>query len=166
MDMDLKPFMPSSVCLSCEGCCRFPNSDSVWRPHAGKGEREAGPAGPDIQASLDASGSLMTRPEGGAHACVFLKTADNTCNIYSARPFECALYPFVLTPRGKEIEVSVHLSCPYVQDVWDSSVFEEYVAYLKSFFEREDVRDFLKDNPYLIRSYPNNDQELENVFII
>lgn len=39
MLQNFKQFVPSNVCLSCDGCCRFKQSDSRWRPHMTKEEQ-------------------------------------------------------------------------------------------------------------------------------
>ena len=35
-EVSLKQFVPSEVCLKCNGCCRYKQADSVWRPKLGQ----------------------------------------------------------------------------------------------------------------------------------
>ena len=30
--IELKQFVPGKVCLSCDGCCRYGQKDTVWAP--------------------------------------------------------------------------------------------------------------------------------------
>ena len=83
----------------------------------------------------------------------FLNGADNTCGIYTKRPFECSLYPFILSQTPDAVKVYVHLSCPYVQDHLPRADFDAYVAYLKEFFRRADIREFLSHNKAMFHDY-------------
>ena len=42
MFSDLPQFVPQSVCLSCDGCCRFKEEQSSWRPKAVGDEKVQG----------------------------------------------------------------------------------------------------------------------------
>ena len=167
---DMKQFVPQEVCLSCDGCCRFKEENSPWRPKVTAAELQ-GPIqqglAERILAHSTAQGHIKTVSCGGQHICSFLNPQNNTCGIYPGRPFECQLYPFVLV-RGKDetVGVCVHLNCPYIQESRSTKEFEEYVRYLREFFNRRDVRDFLHNNPSLGGDYAQYAKELEELFII
>ena len=94
----------------------------------------------------------------------FLIREDNTCGIYTKRPFECSLYPFILSQTPDAVKVYVHLSCPYVQDHLSRAGFDAYVAYLKEFFRREDIREFLSRNKAMFHDYSSYAPELLHLF--
>ncbi|MDE2223359.1 MAG: YkgJ family cysteine cluster protein [Candidatus Omnitrophica bacterium] len=163
-ELSLMPFVYSEVCLKCKGCCRYKAGDSPWRPKLGEGEAPSlaqAITGGDV---LDEKGYIKTIQSCGEHFCRFLNQADNTCGIYAKRPFECLLYPFVLSQTPEGVKVYVHLSCPYVQDHLPRKDFESYVSYLKEFFRQEDVRAFLARNKALFHDYSAYAPELLHLF--
>ena len=153
----LKQFVPSSVCLQCEGCCRFQLSDSPWRPKTGQQE---------IQDGTDEAGYIQTTPQGHHHQCTFFNKTDSTCNIYLKRPFECALYPFVVSGNPKGVKLYMHLACPYIQEKEVSRELQDYGAYLKEFFAQPQTKAFLKENGRLLHDYSPFETELRFLFNI
>ncbi len=152
--MNLKQLVPSNVCLKCDGCCRFQSSDSTWRPKWDKRE------------FVDDSDYVTTIADCGKHLCRFLNKADSTCKVYADRPFECALYPFLLSKNSDGINVYVHLACPYVQDNQGNAAIKDYIQYLKRFFEEQGTVDFLKRNTHLFSDYTPYAEELQHVFTV
>lgn len=131
---DIKQLIPSEFCLECDGCCRFQSGDSVWFPRLLKKER------------------VVLKYKNSA--CSNLG-AGNKCKIYKKRPFDCALYPFLInrdTASGK-VFLSVHLSCPFVARNMKNEDFKEYTAYLAAFMKSWDFLKMLKNNPQIIQSY-------------
>ena len=165
----LRQFVPSEVCLRCDGCCRFKEADSSWRPRMTAEEinqaAKKGLAQKILSKEiLSQDGRLNTVSCAGEHLCSFLNPKDHTCGIYQHRPFECRLYPFVLTRDTDGAGVYVHLNCPFVQEKYASADLHRYVEYLKEFFAKETVLDFLKRNPSLIGDYAEYRAELELMF--
>ena len=169
--MNVKQFVPSAVCLSCDGCCRFKEEQSPWRPKitedeiARKGKRDLLS---EIYSKdkIDASGHIKTTCSAGHHFCSFFSPQDNTCGVYDVRPFECELYPFVLTKKDGKTIIAAHHNCPFIQMQRNAAEFEAYAAYLKEFFAQKDVLDFLKKNPTLVGEYSNYEEELEYLFTV
>lgn len=157
MFSSLKQFVPSSTCLKCEGCCRFLLSDSPWRPKTGQQEMDH---------DIDELGYVKTTPQGQHHQCVFFNKKDGSCGIYSNRPFECALYPFVVSGSKEGVKVYMHLACPYLQDKETSKELENYIAYLKDFFNQSSSKEFLKNNSRLLHDYSPFENELRFLFTI
>src|ERR1700685_2495848 len=93
----LKQFVPSEVCLKCDGCCRYKSADSIWRPKLGADDRENLAALITASDVLDDQDYVKTIQNCGKHFCQFLNQADNTCGIYTKRPFECSFYPFIIS---------------------------------------------------------------------
>jgi Fe-S-cluster containining protein len=157
MTSSLKQFVPSSVCLKCEGCCRFLLSDSPWRPKTGEGE---------IKENVDAAGYVKTVPQDAHHQCNYFNKIDSTCSIYEKRPFECSLYPFVVSGEKQGINVYMHLACPYIQDKEVSQELQDYITYMQDYFKQESTKTFLKNNKSLIHDYSAFENELKFLFTI
>ena len=163
-ELSLKQFVPSEVCLKCKGCCRYKEADSVWRPKLGPRDQESLFALIRAGDVLDARAYIKTIQIGDEHFCKFLNGNNNTCGIYIKRPFECSLYPFIISQRPDAVSIYVHLSCPYVQDHLSRADYDVHVAYLKEFFSRADVRDFLSRNKTMFHDYSAYAPELLHLF--
>jgi len=168
-DPNFKQFVPSRVCLQCDGCCRFRHVPSPWQPRIAKEEITKTSVPLAVRklfspAALSEEGVIKTVPYEDMHVCHFFNPQHNTCGIYAHRPFECQLYPFLLMREARHVAVCVHLLCPYVYDNKDSKIFGQYVAYLREFFARDDVRAFLQRNPGLVGDYTPYKEEWEPLF--
>jgi len=164
IDLSFNQFVPSDVCLKCKGCCRYKEADSAWRPKLGANDQQTLADLITAGNVLDSKGYIKTIQTCGEEFCRFLNGTDNTCGIYAKRPFECSLYPFILSRTPETVRVYVHLSCPYVQDHLSRAHYEMYVAYLKDFFRREDVRLFLSQNKEMFHDYSVYALELLHLF--
>lgn len=155
---DFKQFVDSSVCLKCDGCCRFKEAESRWRPYIAQTERKsvAGHITP-------ADGKIKTVPCADGFICCFFDNKENSCGIYHARPFECQLYPFLLGKENGQPALYAHLNCPYVQKHFGTPLYKEYVAYLREFFSRKNVLAFLRANPLLFADYSDSRDELDYI---
>ncbi len=169
MFKDFKQFVGSSVCLKCDGCCRFKEAHSRWRPYITEKEKQIAATrlgvvekifGPN---AVFSDGKIRTTPCGQGFLCHFLNNSDNTCGIYHARPFECQFYPFLLGKENGQAVLYVHLNCPYVQEHFGTSVYKEYTEYLKGFLSQKNVREFLQNNPMLLTDYSLYRDELDCV---
>ncbi len=169
MFSDLPQLVPQKICLSCQGCCRFREALSLWRPKmtaleiaqiSNAADKKA------IQGAVAKDGYVATVPAQGQHRCTFLNLSDNKCGIYACRPFECRLYPFLLTKKDGHIAVSVHGNCPYVQESRHSPEFERHIGILKSYLGQEEKLCFLKNNSALIGDYSEYAQEMEELFTL
>jgi Fe-S-cluster containining protein len=162
---NLAQFVPSHVCLACDGCCRFKEEDSSWRPKVGADEGLAEHI--FAREALDAGQRIKTvRCQDGAYQCRFFSPEGNVCTIYAYRPFECRLYPFILRQVGSEVVLAVHLNCPHIQQTKKEESFDQYVQYLRIFFAEYEVAEFLRNNRSLVDPYSSYDDELENLFTI
>ena len=166
----LKQFVPQEVCLKCDGCCRFKEKDSVWRPRVLEGESVAVKRRLAdeifLKETMDTRGRLRATSHCNHFFCAFFKAEDNTCGVYGFRPFECQLYPFVLVKESGQIVVCVHHSCPFIQEKGDTKEFREHVEYLKDFFNQKDTRQWIHDNFKFIETYEPYRSELENLFTV
>src|SRR3989338_3332366 len=115
---DLKQFVAEDVCLSCDGCCRFKEPDSLLRPRLTQEEMEQPAQGGLAEKifskeDVDFKNQIKTAACGGEHHCRFFSSSTNACAVYQNRPFECRLYPFVLVRSRDRIQLSAHHHCPF-----------------------------------------------------
>jgi len=168
----LEQFVPQKVCLSCDGCCRFKEEKSTWRPKLTKTEIQGNQSlsladrilRQDI---LDHRGYIKTVSCQGQYLCSFFNPNGNICKIYQNRPFECQLYPFILSKNALgETALSVHLLCPHIQEKRTTSEFEAFKNYLYQYFHQPRNLAFLKNNPQLIGDYSQYESEIERLFTL
>ena len=151
----IKQFVPSEYCLKCQGCCRFRDQDSVWAPCLLEEEIE-GLIDKDLPAAyltMDKRIRPFPNPKGEDFICAFLSIEDNKCRVYENRPFECQLYPFLITMRDKKVILTVDLNCPYVKEKIKAIEFKDYLDYLTAFFNQPAQLELLKDNPHIMQAY-------------
>ena len=154
--MKLKQFVPSEACLKCQGCCRFKEEDSVWSPCLLDEEvldlidKEGIPP---AALSMERRLQLVSSSGKEGFFCPFLKIDGNECRIYASRPFECQLYPFLLSLRNKQVLLTVDLNCPYIKDKLNTSEFKEYTDYLAKYLNSPACLKTLKENPQILQAY-------------
>ena len=152
----IKQFIPSQVCLKCQGCCRFKEENSVWSPCLLDEEilslidKKGIPA---AALSIDHRLKLVPSPSQEGFLCPFLGRADNKCQIYHMRPLECQLYPFLLSMRNKKVLLTVDLNCPYAREKINTAEFKEYTVYLAKYMNSSKQLGMLKDNPQILTAY-------------
>jgi Fe-S-cluster containining protein len=139
----ISQFVPQEICLSCRGCCRFSEKDSIWQPHLLAEEKEG----------LEKKVKLLPSPAGSGFICACLEEDSSKCNIYGLRPFECQLYPLVLNRKDNRIFLAVDLNCPFAQGKLHSPQFKEYLKYLSGLFASPQYLKVLKSNPQAIQAY-------------
>ena len=167
MGKALPQFVPQDVCLSCDGCCRFKDSSSRWRPKLTREEEQHSLAQKIFaKTEIDPDGYLKTAEERGVCRCQFFNLKDNTCPIYKYRPFECRLYPFILHKKDDKIVVSVHLNCPYIHETRNTPKFQAFAGELRQFFEEPSTKEFVKRNVLDIGSYDEYASELDYLFTV
>jgi uncharacterized protein len=141
----IRQFVHPGFCLSCRGCCRFSQKDSVWSPHLLKSEQGLG------QAQVKNIPILS----GEGFVCASLDIKSSRCRIYQNRPFDCQLYPFLINLNSGKIYLAIDLGCPFARDNFENSHYKEYSSYLVDFFNAPEQKSLLKSNPQLIQSYEN-----------
>lgn len=109
---------------------------------------------------------IKTKPGCGEHLCQFFNPENHHCAIYTSRPFECELYPYVIS-RNKEVTaLYLHLNCPFVQEHEGQEKITAYDRYLEDFFKRPDVMSFLSRNREFLNDYSAYQDELRLVFVL
>lgn len=151
----IKQFIPQDVCLKCQGCCRFQDPGSVWSPCL---------LDEEIQEFLDKSFAFVSisadrriqpipNPDQEGFVCPFLNIKDNKCQVYDFRPFECQLYPFLISIRDKKVLLTLDPNCPYARQKLNSKEFKDYTDRLTAFLNSAKQKRTLKDNPQIIQAY-------------
>ncbi len=142
MRVSLKQVIPQEFCLKCRGCCRFSQQDSVWQPHLLEEEKRA-------------KGSIQVVSASGENnfICGNLSPADNKCQIYANRPFECQLYPFLFDRKIHKVFLALDLNCAFVRENNKNIRFEEYTRSLIELVQSKKYLDILKNNPLLAQEY-------------
>jgi len=87
------------------------------------------------------------------YLCPFFAYVDNKCRVYDIRPFECKLYPFLLSMRNKKINLTIDLNCPYAAEKVKTKEFNDYVEYLTDYLNSPAVLELLKENPHILQAY-------------
>jgi len=152
----IKQFIPQEFCLKCQGCCRFREENSAWSPCLLEEEIESlidRTDIPSVSLGMDKRIVLAKNPAGEGFICPFLNISDNKCKIYQSRPFECQIYPFLISMRNKKVYLTVDLNCPYVKEKLNTKEFKAYLGYLTSFLNAPKQLKLLKDNPQIIQAY-------------
>ncbi|MFH1413443.1 MAG: YkgJ family cysteine cluster protein [Candidatus Omnitrophota bacterium] len=152
----IKQLIPEGFCLKCQGCCRFREQSSVWAPCLLDEEIQNLLDREDIPAatlSMERRLGLILDPKQEGFICPFFNTKDNKCTVYSFRPFECQLYPFLISFRSDKVLLTVDLSCPYAKENINTKAFKEYTGYLTGFLNSPKQRKVFKENPQIIQAY-------------
>lgn len=153
MEFKLRQFVPSQICLSCDGCCRFAEEDTIWSPVLIDSEIVKFAKDSRYSKFLSKEEKLKLQSYKDTFICPFFEPIRNGCNIYLYRPFDCKLYPFLLTKKDNSVFLGVDLKCPYIRDKRASEEFQKYIDYLLDFFQRKDFRLMLENNPQIIGDY-------------
>ena len=151
----IKQAIPKDYCLSCVGCCRFSEQDSVWLPCLLNEETQEllKKNFPPSLISQEKKIRSLPNPKHNNFVCSFSQPKDNKCAIYAFRPFECQLYPFLINRKADKVFLALDLRCPFVKENLESQKFKEYIRYLTAFFNSPRTIEILKNNPQIIQIY-------------
>ncbi len=153
----IKQFVGSDFCLKCKGCCRFAETCSVWLPTLLDQEIEILLKNdiPPSVISKDKQICVIPNQEENNFYCSFLDREGNKCQIYSFRPLECQLYPFLINRRGNKVFLALDLNCPIAKEKESSIEFKEYTRYLIDILKSQDYKELFGKNPQIVKAYPN-----------
>jgi Fe-S-cluster containining protein len=151
----IKQLLSSKACLECQGCCRFSEPETIWSPFL---------LNEDIQELLNhnippsiitPSKKIRLLPDSKNNnfICSLLNTQDNKCKIYSFRPFECQLYPFIINRKDKKVFLACDLQCPFAKKNLSTQGFKKYTQYLVNLLNSLLHLKILRDNPQIIQEY-------------
>ncbi len=153
----LPQIVPEEWCLNCKICCRFPAEEGVQAPTWSVREAQwAVQAGgeKDWFEQKASSPSLLPRLHtcGSGFRCPAFESKTNRCSIYSVRPLDCRLYPFVLTknPGDTQVLLAMDLKCPYLQAHGSDPEVSDYALSLARYLEASEGLEYLKENPQIV----------------
>lgn len=151
----LPQFVPSSACLRCEICCRFPDPDSALRPYftgqeiAGALEHGLGPAAfPDAQGCQI---TLVPDANGEGFHCPAFDRETGMCRLYDQRPLDCQLYPLALMWNAAHSEVLLgwDRKCPFPETQAPESI-RRYAGHIKIMLDQPDMLEQIARHPRLV----------------
>ena len=151
----LPQFVPGSVCVQCEVCCRFPESDSFLRPYFTRDEIGAAVAqGLSPALFTDPVGSqiaLVKDPESEGYLCPAFDPATSRCGIYDHRPLDCQLYPLALmwSADGSQVELGWDTKCPFMREAVPGEI-RQHAERVHALLQQEATLQLLANNPRLI----------------
>ena len=157
----IESMVPSEICLQCDVCCRFPESDSPLAPYFTV-EEVKGLLPADRQRVQFARGQsgkigLVRFPDRfespghqGGCVCPFFDPLSHHCSIYNVRPFDCQIYPFALMTDGTNIFAGIDGKCPFVQDPANHPAIERHSKLFIEMMESAPFREMIRKNPGLI----------------
>lgn len=151
----IKELIPEEICLACQGCCRFKEKEDawcVWLLDTDIQELLKNNIPPSL---ISGAKKLRLKEHKGENnfICPFLNTPDNKCKIYSFRPFECRLYPFLLQRANNKVFLGIDLKCPFVKANLKSQGFKEHTQYLTGLLNTSTWLNILRNNLGVIRAY-------------
>jgi Fe-S-cluster containining protein len=162
--MQIPQILTSEQCLKCRGCCLFHQAEGDWSPRLTPedfaGLMKAAPDG----AWRNGVDRIVLKSCKGAHACSFIDEKSHHCFVYGARPFECRIYPFLLSSEKSGFKVYAHLSCPGIDQLRAAGTWERAVAQIKAFFSQVDVQSFVHRHAVNFPDYSLSKDEIEKVF--
>lgn len=158
--MSFKNITKSKICLTtCRECCKFKKDELYFAPVFTKEEYEQvkgrkakfvlRPRSKNIYQIV-----LKPSRKGDYFVCPFLNENNQACRIYHDAPFDCRLWPFVLTKKRNNPNV-VYLACfesgfcPSL-DATPKSEFKKYTAYITKYLKKKGIVEWIKKYPGLV----------------
>lgn len=159
----MKTITTSDDCLLCRECCKFPEEKRYFAPLFTAEEKETAlrlgvGEHPSFHphrgsASVYQVELQPSQQQAGLFVCPFLAEATNRCRIYPHHPFDCRIWPFLIT-RSRDGR-SIHLvrfggqDCPGLARL-SAAELAAYVRYITAFVTRPSFLRFLRAHPELI----------------
>lgn len=148
-------FVPGSICLQCDVCCRFPESDSFLRPYFTREEIGSAVAqGLSPSLFADPAGSqiaLVKDAESDGYLCPAFDPATSRCGIYEQRPLDCQLYPLALmwSADGRQVELGWDTKCPFMRESAPKEI-HQHSERVQALLRQEETLQILAANPRVI----------------
>lgn len=149
----IRQFVSWEFCLKCLGCCRFKDADSIWTPCL---------LDEELGILSNKRVALIPNQTQNNFVCGFLNIRDNICAIYSKRPFECQLYPFLINRKGKEVFLALDPGCPFIKENSSGRELKQYIDYLTEHMNNPLQLNRIRNNPQIIHTY----EEAKNLFAL
>jgi hypothetical protein len=119
-------------CLRCDVCCRFPEADTPLTPFFSHAEIDGAlaggmPEGAFPPGRFGAGAAVPPVPFDLIYRCPAFRPESNDCCVYSVRPLDCRLYPFMLMydRKGEKVFLGADSYCPAVGRAEGSPALKE-----------------------------------------
>ncbi len=148
-------FVSETECLGCRGCCRFSSQETVWSPALSADEAAllAARQPTAVTSPLEKRLKPVWHAQSRSFVCPLLDVPTNRCSIYTIRPFECQLYPFLVNRSSGKVYLAVDQRCPCVAREQKSARFQEYVSYIVGLLTSAPFSLLLASQTQLIQAY-------------
>ncbi len=157
--MKLKQFVFRKDCFECGACCSYHEENTVWGPLFMREEivelveKNIVPAAIFSDAHADGTMRPHLVKHGNMFLCPCFEPGGKKCKIYSERPLDCQLYPFVLAQKDNMTWLAAAQNCPAVYNIEQSREIKEYIDYLLAIFSSEQFIQLVKNNPGIVQDY-------------
>ena len=145
-------------CQKCRGCCKFEEDEIYFAPLFTNQEIAAlGDNGAFFKKYKNHDNVMQIElvESNGLYVCPFLDEGEHLCRIYSLRPFDCRIWPFIFMKDKKGAVVLACFDrdmCPWMEEMSDSE-FDKLKERVLFWLDKEEVVDFVLKNPGLIWDY-------------
>ncbi len=158
--IQLEQIVPSTVCLSCDVCCRFMEQDSFLAPIFTQAEMKQaianGVAANFFRPTADGkSTQVKLILNGDMYICPCFNPETSECTIYPIRPMDCQIYPFALMYNRDQTQVvlGIDMTCPYGEAEIQTEAFQRYIDYMAAYLESDSIVETIAVNWQLIGPY-------------
>ncbi|MBI3803933.1 MAG: YkgJ family cysteine cluster protein [Nitrospirae bacterium] len=154
----LKQIVPSSLCLTCDVCCRFPEETSFLAPFFTREEIDQLGSNEARRFHAPVTGSkIRLQPHGEGCICPYFDPQTQFCKIYTDRPLDCRIYPFALL-RDQEgaVVLGIDTKCPFIQEHATDPQMQVDAGEVASFLESESILSVLAGHPGLIGPFQDD----------
>ncbi|MCX5657385.1 MAG: YkgJ family cysteine cluster protein, partial [Candidatus Omnitrophica bacterium] len=148
--------IPEKLCLSCDVCCRYTENSNQWTPFILKEELPRFESFSVLPPFVESCGlNIEPVKDKNNYICPFFIPLKNRCRIYSKRPLDCRLYPFVINYNRtySRIILSCDRQCPFAADKKNTKKIEKYARSLKDALDTEEMVEAIYLNRGLIMPY-------------
>ncbi|HUO56660.1 MAG TPA: YkgJ family cysteine cluster protein [bacterium] len=159
MRFPLPQLIPSEVCLECPVCCRFPDKQAALSPFFFPEERQA-------VGSIKSKGFFREAAKGAASkaglvtcghgfACSFFNPGDHTCQVYEARPLDCAMYPAVImrSEDRQKVMLGADTKCPALSRPSVTARLKNYLDGIQRHLESTTLSSLIRKYPSFIGEF-------------
>ena len=153
----VEQIVPSSVCATCDVCCRFPEFESALRPYFTAEEiQEAIAAGVAPDAFPDHAGTkIRLVPYEEGFICPAFNPKTGQCGIYHSRPLDCRLYPVAVMwdKAHDQVVMGWDAKCPFIVQKLNTPESRAYVERTARLLESDGVARTIVGNPEWVGAF-------------
>jgi len=158
--INIAQLIPQDICLSCDVCCRYAEQFSIWTPFVLKEEVADFETYDILPGFMETSCGTNIRAvkNNGIYACPFFNKDGSACAIYNTRPFDCQLYPFVISYSQDyaAIILAADCQCPYIAGEKNATAVIKHAAALRDIIEKEEIATLVYENKGLIMNHADS----------